>query len=105
MKPPVIVFSKARLCTLIQSLYVGGCFPFLTVDHIERNFLIFTQCFESIARDRRMVNENIPSAFFFDETIPFLIAKPFYSSCSHYYYGLLKVMSHFFELVLPERPK
>jgi hypothetical protein len=62
---------------------IRGREAFLPLLNVEGNPVAFAQGFESLGIDRRMMNEHIRTVFLLDESEPFLVVKPFYSSIGH----------------------
>ena len=54
-----------------------------TADDVELQPLAFGKRLEALARDRRVVNEDVLSAFLLDETKTLGLVEPLHGTCSH----------------------
>ena len=62
---------------------IDGLRPFVTLRNFEFHCLTLVQSLKSIPLNRGVMNENIATALFFNETVSFRIVKPLYFSDCH----------------------
>lgn len=66
---------------LLSFSNVGGFRTFVGIDHVEFHRIAFSQAFESISCNRRVMHKHIAGSIpAGDETIAFLIIEPLYFS-------------------------
>jgi len=64
----------------LEFYYVSRLRSASAFDDVELDRLAFFQGFEAFLLDGGEMNEHVAASFAFDEAVPFLCVKPFYSS-------------------------
>jgi hypothetical protein len=86
-KSPLIT-QRAFLCVLAfnlaRLLYVGGLEAFRALGDVERYGIAFSKGFESVALDRREVNEDVLATFLLDEAETLCVIEPFNLALCHF---------------------
>ena len=63
--------------------YVDGLRSLLTLSDLKLDELPFSEGFETIALDRAIVNEYVPTSLFFNKAVSFGVIKPLDLPCWH----------------------